>query len=31
MDDSVDHRGSDCLIAEYVTPPAERQIRCQNQ
>jgi hypothetical protein len=21
MDDSVDHHGSDCLIAEYVTPP----------
>lgn len=31
MDDSVDHRGSDCPIAERVTPPVDRQIRCQNK
>src|SRR5690606_18338968 len=29
VDDPVDHRGGDGLVAEDATPPAERQVRGQ--
>lgn len=31
MDDAVDHRGGDGLVAEDVAPAGEWQVRCQDQ
>ena len=31
VNDAVDHRGGDCLVAEHATPARERKVRGEDQ